>query len=151
MDDAKLSQYLTAGTVRKSRREKEQEAAEAKKREEEANAAKAYAEFIDAFDTDDTAKKSGSNFVKADSKSTYVPTSKNVMEGSSRTSGKARVSIPVCDIPFPKSVVPVSFSCGKCSETKGKTSHGCFSRGDKKVCIYPISSFLLIFSSKGSS
>jgi U2-associated protein SR140 len=39
--------------VRKSRREKEQEAAEIKKREEEADAAKAYAEFIDAFEGED--------------------------------------------------------------------------------------------------
>jgi U2-associated protein SR140 len=88
VDDAKLSQYLTAGTVRKSRREKEQEAAEAKKREEEANAAKAYAEFLDTFDTDHTARKSGSNFVKADSKSAYVPASKNTSEGSSRLTGR---------------------------------------------------------------
>jgi len=39
--------------VRKSRREKEQEAAEMKKREEEADAAKAYAEFLDAFEGED--------------------------------------------------------------------------------------------------
>ncbi|KAJ3817105.1 hypothetical protein F5880DRAFT_1512055 [Lentinula raphanica] len=52
VDDAKLSQY-TAGTHHKSRREKEHEAAEAKKREEELNAAKAYAEFIDAFEGGD--------------------------------------------------------------------------------------------------
>ncbi|KAJ6587138.1 hypothetical protein DFH09DRAFT_1142685 [Mycena vulgaris] len=103
VDDAKLSQYLTAGTVRKSRREKEQEAAEAKKREEEASAAKAYAEFLDAFDTDDTSKKSGSNFVKANSKSAYVPASKNLSEGSSRlTSGKARSPSPVESAPKPK-------------------------------------------------
>ncbi|KAF7361714.1 hypothetical protein MVEN_00515100 [Mycena venus] len=96
VDDAKLSQYLTAGTVRKSRREKEQEAAEAKKREEEADAAKAYAEFLDTFDTDHSARKSTSNFVKADSKSAYVPASKDFSEGSSRlTSGKARSPSPV--------------------------------------------------------
>ncbi|KAJ7772581.1 hypothetical protein DFH07DRAFT_733862 [Mycena maculata] len=108
VDDAKLSQYLTAGTVRKSRREKEQEAAEAKKREEEASAAKAYAEFLDAFDTDDSAKKPGSNFVKADSRSAYVPTSKNLSEGSSRAGGKARVRLchqspsPLGSAPKPK-------------------------------------------------
>ncbi|KAG6866724.1 hypothetical protein C0991_011383 [Blastosporella zonata] len=75
VDDAKLSQYA-AGTVRKSRREKEQEAAEAKKREEEAYAAKAYAEFIDAFEGQDTGKrKAGPGFVKAgtESNTTYVP------------------------------------------------------------------------------
>ncbi|KAJ7702965.1 hypothetical protein B0H17DRAFT_1157118 [Mycena rosella] len=99
VDDAKLSQYLTAGTVRKSRREKEQEAVEAKKREEEASAAKAYAEFIDAFETDDTSKKSGSNFVKADSKSAYVPNSR-ISEGSSRPAGgRARSPSPVASKP----------------------------------------------------
>ncbi|KAJ7188035.1 hypothetical protein C8R46DRAFT_1053423 [Mycena filopes] len=93
VDDAKLSQYLTAGTVRKSRREKEQEAAETKKREEEASAAKAYAEFLDTFDTDRAVKNSGSNFVKADSKSAYVPS--NSAEGSSRkASGKPRSPSP---------------------------------------------------------
>ncbi|KAJ7680524.1 hypothetical protein DFH06DRAFT_1163333 [Mycena polygramma] len=103
VDDAKLSQYLTTGTVRKSRREKEQEAAEAKKREEEASAATAYAEFLDAFDTDHAAKKSGSNFVKADSKSAYVPASKFSSEGSSRlTSGKARSPSPLGSAPRPK-------------------------------------------------
>ncbi|KAF8894056.1 hypothetical protein BD779DRAFT_1754036 [Infundibulicybe gibba] len=74
VDDAKLSQY-TAGKVRKSRREKEQEAAEAKKREEEASAAQAYAEFLDAFEGEDAArKKNGSNFVKAsEPQSVYNP------------------------------------------------------------------------------
>ncbi|KAF5380455.1 hypothetical protein D9615_004596 [Tricholomella constricta] len=75
VDDAKLSQYA-AGKVRKSRREKDQEAAEAKKREEEVNAAKAYAEFIDAFEGDEVGrKKGGTSFVKAstDSKAAYAP------------------------------------------------------------------------------
>ncbi|KAG6885975.1 hypothetical protein C0993_006902 [Termitomyces sp. T159_Od127] len=69
VDDAKLSQYAS-GTVRKSRREKDQEAAEAKKREEEANAAKAYAEFIDAFEGQDATKKSaGPSFIKSSTES----------------------------------------------------------------------------------
>ncbi|KAK7472677.1 hypothetical protein VKT23_000790 [Stygiomarasmius scandens] len=74
VDNAKLSQY-TSGTLRKSRREKEQEAAEAKKREEEINAAKAYAEFLDAFEGDDVGRKSASTFVKSsvESASTYIP------------------------------------------------------------------------------
>ncbi|KAF8973143.1 hypothetical protein BDZ97DRAFT_1936060 [Flammula alnicola] len=73
VDDMKLSQY-TAGTVRKSRREKEQEAAEAKKREEEVSAAQAYAEFLDAFEGEEvTRKKAGSAFVKADSHVAYAP------------------------------------------------------------------------------
>ncbi|KAG7446304.1 uncharacterized protein BT62DRAFT_109685 [Guyanagaster necrorhizus] len=62
VDDAKVNQY-TSGKLKKSRREKEQEAAEAKKREEEVNAAKAYAEFLDAFEGDD--RKTRSTFVKA--------------------------------------------------------------------------------------
>lgn len=68
-----MSQY-TAGTVRKSRREKEQEAADAKKKEEEAHAAQAYAEFLDAFEGEEIARrKTGSGFVRAESKTTYAP------------------------------------------------------------------------------
>ncbi|KAJ3896747.1 hypothetical protein GG344DRAFT_36004 [Lentinula edodes] len=79
VDDAKLSQYA-AGTHRKSRREKEQEAAEAKKREEEVNAAKAYADFIDAFEGGDVGRKSGSQFVKAESGSKYTPALKGLSD-----------------------------------------------------------------------
>jgi U2-associated protein SR140 len=69
----KLSQY-TAGNVRKSRREKEQEAAEAKKREEEASAAQAYAEFLDAFEGEEVSKRQGgSAFVRAESNMAYAP------------------------------------------------------------------------------
>lgn len=68
--------------MRKSRREKEQEAAEAKKREEEAQAAQAYAEFLDAFQGDSAARRKGSAFVKAGSDGTeYNPV--KVREGSS--------------------------------------------------------------------
>jgi U2-associated protein SR140 len=60
--------------VRKSRREKEQEAAEAKKREEEEQAAKAYAEFLDAFQSEDAARRKRSTFIKAGSDGTeYSP------------------------------------------------------------------------------
>jgi hypothetical protein len=75
--------------VRKSRREKELEAAELKKREEEESAAKAYAEFLDAFESEDGGKKkTGSNFVKAsaDSKTAYVPPLKHIPEGPVRPS-----------------------------------------------------------------
>lgn len=74
--------------MRKSRREKEQEAVEAKKREEEANAAKAYAEFIDAFEGEDAGRrKSGTGFVKASTepKATYIPPEKGTLEHQSRT------------------------------------------------------------------
>ncbi|EIM81231.1 uncharacterized protein STEHIDRAFT_67204 [Stereum hirsutum FP-91666 SS1] len=65
VDDQKLSQYAQ-GTARKSKREKEKEAAEAKRREEEENAARAYAEFLDAFEGEEVSKKrTGANFVKS--------------------------------------------------------------------------------------
>ena len=64
MNDAKLSHY-TQGTVRKSRREKEKEAAEAKKLQEEQEAAIAYAEFVDAFDSGPSSTRRTSAFVKA--------------------------------------------------------------------------------------
>lgn len=73
VDDAKLSHY-TSGSLRKSRREKEQDAADAKKKEEEENAAQAYAEFLDAFEGQDVEKKkAGPGFVKADSRAAYIP------------------------------------------------------------------------------
>ncbi|KAK7053478.1 hypothetical protein VNI00_004104 [Paramarasmius palmivorus] len=77
VDDAKLTQYAS-GSQRKSRREREQELAEAKKREEEAHAAKAYAEFLDAFEGEGVGRKAASTFVKAGaggegSSSTYAP------------------------------------------------------------------------------
>ncbi|KAI0305712.1 hypothetical protein B0F90DRAFT_1808891 [Multifurca ochricompacta] len=78
VDDQKLSQYAQ-GTVKKSKREKEKEAAEAKRKEEEEHAAKAYAEFLDAFDADDSGPsrrggKSGA-FVRSskDAGTAYTP------------------------------------------------------------------------------
>ena len=60
--------------MRKSRKEKEQEAADAKKKEEEANAAQAYAEFLNAFDGEDVKpRKTGPGFIKADSNAVYIP------------------------------------------------------------------------------
>ncbi|KAH8107897.1 hypothetical protein BXZ70DRAFT_20103 [Cristinia sonorae] len=74
VDDHKLSQYAQ-GTLRKSKREKEREAAEAKRKEEEANAAKAYAEFVNAFDTDGvaSAQKEKNMFVTSGQGNTYAP------------------------------------------------------------------------------
>ncbi|KAG5638878.1 hypothetical protein H0H81_009181 [Sphagnurus paluster] len=102
VDDAKLSQY-TAGTVRKSRREKDLEAAEAKKREEEANAAKAYAEFIDAFEGEDVGRKRGmTSFVKAfsDSKAVYAP--EKALQDRHQRSGHRSPSPPSSNAPKPK-------------------------------------------------
>ncbi|KAG1734693.1 uncharacterized protein EDB91DRAFT_582463 [Suillus paluster] len=87
VDDMKLSQYAQ-GTVRKSRREKEKEAADAKKREEEESAAKAYADFIDAFEGESVDKrKAGSGFVRASdgTKVSYQPPVRGSAESSSRT------------------------------------------------------------------
>lgn len=81
-----MSQYAQ-GTVRKSRREKEKEAAEAKKREEEENAVKAYADFLDAFEGEDSGrKKAGSTFVRGsgDAKAPYQPSARGATESSSR-------------------------------------------------------------------
>ncbi|KAJ3762814.1 hypothetical protein EV360DRAFT_34953 [Lentinula raphanica] len=106
VDDAKLSQYA-AGTHRKSRREKEHEAAEAKKREEEVNAAKAYAEFIDAFEGEDVSKKSTSgHFVKAESGSKYMPTVRGFQQERSHKSRELKCiksnSPPAHNAPKPK-------------------------------------------------
>ncbi|KAJ3748968.1 hypothetical protein DFH05DRAFT_1591422 [Lentinula detonsa] len=99
VDDAKLSQYA-AGTHRKSRREREQEVAEAKKREEEVNAAKAYAEFIDAFEGDDVGRKSSGNFVKAESGSKYMPSMKAFSDEKTQ---KSRSNSPAAhNVPKPK-------------------------------------------------
>ncbi|KAF8441454.1 hypothetical protein L210DRAFT_997820 [Boletus edulis BED1] len=104
LDDQKLSQYAQ-GTVRKSRREKEKEAAEAKKREEEENAAKAYADFLDAFEGEDAGKKkAGSGFVRGsgDAKAPYQPSTKNTTESSSRT----RALLEEMDDASPPSSIP---------------------------------------------
>jgi len=65
MDGQKVTQF-THGTVRKSKREKEKEAADAKRKEEEESAAKAYAEFLDAFESEDAGRrKAASTFVRS--------------------------------------------------------------------------------------
>ncbi|KXN91058.1 U2 snRNP-associated SURP motif-containing protein [Leucoagaricus sp. SymC.cos] len=103
VDEAKLSQY-TSGTVRKSRREKEQEAAEAKKRDEEEQAAKAYVEFLDAFQGDDAARRKRSTFVKAGSDGTEY----NPLIGTEGTTTSARAptmdrsASPPMNAPKPK-------------------------------------------------
>ncbi|KDQ21589.1 hypothetical protein BOTBODRAFT_123385 [Botryobasidium botryosum FD-172 SS1] len=61
LDDQKLAQY-SQGTVRKSRREKDKEAAEMKRRQEEEEAAKVYNEFLDEFDS--KGKSGGKGFVR---------------------------------------------------------------------------------------
>lgn len=71
--------------MRKSKREKEREAAEAKRKEEEENAAKAYQEFLQAFQGEDVdRRKAGAAFVKAGQEAVYAPSGKSAAE-SSRT------------------------------------------------------------------
>lgn len=125
--------------MRKSRREKEKEAAEAKKREEEENAAKAYADFLDAFEGEDAGrKKAGSTFVRGsgDTKTLYQPSAKGTTESSSR----ARVlredmeevsSRRMCN---PEAHGPSGLSTEWCSETERKARHGFIPRGNQEVC-----------------
>ncbi|KIJ49617.1 hypothetical protein M422DRAFT_225502 [Sphaerobolus stellatus SS14] len=106
VDDQKLSQYTT-GTVRKSRREKEKEAAEAKKREEEREAARAYAEFVNDFDADGVARQKKGGFVKAGERvEEYTPSSR---------SGKERRDARTDDFALPgeSSLAPPPKSRGK--------------------------------------
>jgi U2-associated protein SR140 len=77
--------------VKKSKREKEKEAAEAKRKEEEEHAAKAYAEFLDAFDADEGAparrSAKSSNFVRSsrDSGAAYTPSGLSRSDMDSRS------------------------------------------------------------------
>ncbi|KAJ8457780.1 hypothetical protein ONZ51_g11323 [Trametes cubensis] len=76
VDDQKRAVF-TQGTLRKSKKEKEKEAAEAKRKEEEEQAAKAYAEFLDAFQGEGSdRKKNASTFVKAGQEAKYEPSAK---------------------------------------------------------------------------
>nr|GAT43003.1 predicted protein [Mycena chlorophos] len=96
VDDAKLSQWA-AGTVRKSKKDKEAEEARKKKMDEEADNAKAYQEFLETFD----AKPSrAAAFVKAESKAAYVPSMRGFAEGSARP--RARSPSPSSVAPKPK-------------------------------------------------
>lgn len=74
MDDQKLSAF-THGIQRKSKKEKEKEAADLKKKEEEELAAKAYTDFIDAFEGEGASRKDSGRFVRAESKTAYAPSS----------------------------------------------------------------------------
>ena len=119
--------------MKKSKREKEKEAAEAKRKEEEEHAAKAYAEFLDAFDADDSApprrSSKSSSFVRPskDSGAAYIPSGLSRSDAHSRPM-RAFEASKVCqpihehDIHYMTSV-SVSSSCAK---AEGQTCHGCF-------------------------
>ncbi|KAI0743529.1 hypothetical protein C8Q80DRAFT_844408 [Daedaleopsis nitida] len=98
VDDHKRAVY-TQGTIRKSKREKEKEAAEAKRRDEEEHAARAYAEFLDAFQGEGADRKRGAAaFVKAGQVqeaglgSAYAPPSVSGF-GSGSGSGRSRQEV----------------------------------------------------------
>lgn len=57
--------HFSHGINKKSKRDKEKEAADAKKLQEEHEAARAYAEFVDAFDSEPSATKRAAAFVRA--------------------------------------------------------------------------------------
>lgn len=57
--------------MKKSKREKEKEKEEAKKREEEELAAKAYAEYVEAFEGESVRRK-GTGFVRAGTSAAQV-------------------------------------------------------------------------------
>jgi U2-associated protein SR140 len=137
VDDQKLSQYAQ-GTVKKSKREKEKEAAEAKRREEEEQAAKAYAEFLDAFDADEAAAPArrsakSSSFVRSskDSGAAYTPSGLSRSDMHSRSmrafeQSKVCWSITEGGHPY-MTAVSVSSSCAKAER---QTRYGCLLRRD---------------------
>lgn len=136
MDDQKLSQY-TQGTVKKSKREKEKEAAEAKRKEEEEHAAKAYAEFLDAFDADDSApprrSSKSSSFIRSskDSGTAYTPSGFSRSDAHSRPMRAFELS-KVCQSVYERDIfymtaVSVSSSCAKAER---QTCYGCLFRRD---------------------
>ena len=136
MDDQKLSQYVQ-GTVKKSKREKERDAAEAKRREEEEQAAKAYAEFLDAFEADDGAgaparrSAKSSSFVRSskDSGAAYTPSGPSRPEAHTRPMRAfedSKVCWPITEDGHPyMTAVSVSASCTKAER---QTRYGCLPR-----------------------
>jgi U2-associated protein SR140 len=126
--------------VKKSKREKEKEAAEAKQKMEEEHAAKAYAEFLDAFDADDSApvrrSAKSSTFVRSsrDSGTTYTPSGPSRSETHSRSMRAFEPSKVCCSIierghPY-MTAVSVSSSY---DEAERQTRHGCLLRRDQEV------------------
>jgi hypothetical protein len=140
VDDQKLSQYAQ-GTVKKSKREKEKEAAEAKRKEEEEQAAKAYAEFLDAFDADDSgpARRSGKSggFVRSskDSGAAYTPSGfsrSRVHPRSMRAFEPSKVCLPINDRDHASYMIAVSVSSSR-TEAERKTRNGCILGRDQEV------------------
>ena len=130
--------------MKKSKREKEREAAEAKRKMEEEHAAKAYAEFLDAFDADDSAparrSAKSSTFVRSsrDSGTAYAPSGPSRSEARSEAHSRSmrafepsKVCYPITERGHPyMTAVSVTSSC---AEAERQTRHGCLFRGDQEV------------------
>ena len=128
--------------MKKSKREKEKEAADAKRKMEEEHAAKAYAEFLDAFDADDNhgapARRSAksSTFVRSsrDSGTTYAPSGPSRSDAHSRSMRAfepSKVCCPITEHGHPyMTAVSISSSYTKAER---QTRHGCLLRGDQEV------------------
>lgn len=151
MDDAKVSQY-TYGKVRKSRREKEQEAAEVKKREEEANAAQAYAEFLDAFEGEEVSrKKTGSMFVKSSADGARVAYNPSkALDRPSRALERVCRFITLYN-PMRSCFTLLVALSPSCAKAKGEACDGCILGGNQEVWFYLIRYSTLLTAAKGSS
>ena len=116
--------------------------AEAKRKMEEEQAAKAYAEFLDAFDADDNAparrSAKSSTFVRSsrDSGAAYAP-SGAISVGCAfpfhacTFSRPSKVCCPITERGHPyMTAVSVSSSC---TEAERQTRHGCLLRRDQEV------------------
>ena len=126
--------------MKKSKREKEKEAADAKRKMEEEHAAKAYAEFLDAFDADDGAparrSAKSSNFVRSsrDSGAAYTPSGPSRSEAHSRSMRAfepSKVCYPITERCYPY-ITAVSVS-SSCAEAERQTRYGCLLRRDQEV------------------
>jgi hypothetical protein len=132
--------------VKKSKREKEREAAEHKRKMEEEHAAKAYAEFLDAFDADDGAgapvrrSAKSSTFVRSsrDSGTAYAPSGppsgpprSEAHSRSMRAFEPSKVCCPITERGHTyMTAVSVSSSC---AEAERQTRYGCLLRRDQEV------------------
>ncbi|VDB87336.1 unnamed protein product [Peniophora sp. CBMAI 1063] len=97
--DSDKMNVFAHGTVKKSKREKEKEAEEKKQREEEEYAKKAYAEFVEAFEGEDTDRSRPRNaFVRSSKEEgrTYAPSAPRAQASRTmRAFEKSRSPSPV--------------------------------------------------------
>lgn len=110
------------------------------------NAAKAYAEFLDAFEGEDVSrKKTGSMFVKSSStdgaRVAYNPG--KVLDKPSRTLERVCLLATIV-AQVHVSRLLVTFTSPSGTETKGEACDGCISRGNQEVWYYLISRSILL-------